>query len=247
MTEPKEISDQRWIDIRDMLINIVVKFADVLDATGLVPRVRMKHAMIWLRDAEACARALVLSMALTMVLGPVKQWAKRLTAKRAATTKKPLYRFRYVVESAPQRRATVKVFKTLALREHLARQRAEDIYQRDMFGRRVEKCRFNRPRLPPRPGANDLGWRKAHPPSPRVSRESFRLRYNAIAMAVENPEPFARRMARRLARNRARTVRAALTRAPHDLRLARSPFDGFTGERIEAVYAEVYPYRNDSS
>ncbi|MBL8560577.1 MAG: hypothetical protein JNM47_17785, partial [Hyphomonadaceae bacterium] len=64
-------------------------------------------------------------------------------------------------------------------------------------------------------------------------------RYNAVAMAVENPEPFARRMARRLARDRARTIRTALTRAPHDPRRARGFYDAFTRERIAQTWEEV--------
>ncbi len=125
MTEQTEVPDQRWSDMRDMLINIVMKFADVLDATGLVPRDRMKHALVWLRDAEACARAVILSMALTVVLGPIRKVAARLRGKSMRTTK-ALYRFRYGVERAPQRRGRVQVFQTLAYREYLARQRAED-------------------------------------------------------------------------------------------------------------------------
>jgi hypothetical protein len=246
MNEADDIPDPRWRDIRDMLINIVTLFADVLDATGLVPRERMRHAMVWLRDAEACARALVLSMALTMVVGPAGKCVARVRAKTTRTAK-PLYRFRYTVERAPRRSGRVQHFYTLAYREHLARQRAEDAYDREMFGRRVEKTRVNRPAAPPRDSSNDVVLRKVHPPAPRVSREGFRLRYNAVAMAVETPEPFARRMARRLARDRARTIRTALTRAPHDPRLARSGYEAFTQERIEAAHALAYPRRYDSS
>jgi len=164
MTDHTEIPDQRWCDVREMLINIVMKFADVLDATGLVPRERMRHALAWLRDAEAYARALVLSMALTVVIGPVRQWAARVGGKTIRATK-PLYRFRYGVTRSPRRRSNVKVFMTLALREHLARQRAEDSYQREMFGRQFEKCWTHRAPLPARDGANDISMRKAHPPA----------------------------------------------------------------------------------
>lgn len=237
--------DPRWRDIRDMLINIVMKFADVLDATGLVPRERMKCALAWLRDAEACARAVILAMALTIVVAPSRLFAKRMGGKRVSKTR-PLYRFRYVVEPAPRRRNTTKVFITLALREHLARQRAEDAYNREVFGRTLEKCWNKRPALPPREGANDLCTRKAHPPAPRVSREPFRLRYNAVAMAVENPLPFAARMARRLARDRARTVRSALIRAPRDRRVVPSPYDLLAREMIDAAHALAYPRRYDS-
>ena len=241
--------DPRWRDIRDMLINIVTLFADVLDATGLVPRERMKHAMIWLRDAEACARAVILSIALTMVVAPLKAIAKRVRAKSRARSK-PLYRFRYGVERRSRPRITIEVFRTLAYKEHIARQRAEDAYQREMFGRRVEKCWANRPARPAPASTNHVIRRVLHPPSARVSRERFRIRYNAVAMAVENPEPFARRMARRLARDRARTIRTALTRAPHDPRLARSLYDAFTRERIAQTWEEVdglEPEPHDSS
>lgn len=238
MTDHTDIPDQRWCDVREMLINIVIKFGDVLDATGLVPRDRMRMALAWLRDAEAYARALVLSMALEVVLGPVPRWAARVRAKTLRAGK-PLFRFRYGVARRPRVRSNVKVFMSSALRDHLERQRAEDAYQREMFGRRVEKCWTNRAPLPAREGANHEQWRTAHAPSLHVSREAFRLRYNAVAMAVENPAPFAQRMARRLARDRATTIRHALTRAPDDARIIRGPFWDLARDRIAETWAEV--------
>jgi hypothetical protein len=245
MIEETEVPDQRWRDMRDMLINIVMKFADVLDATGLVPRERMKHAMVWLRDAEACARAVILSMALTLVVAPLKKIAARVRVHKPTHAQR-LFRFRYGVERASRPPVKTEYFKTLAYKEHVARQRAEDAYNREMFGRTIEKCWANRPARPAPADANHVIRRTLNAPSAFVTRERFRIRYNAVAMAVENPEPFARRMARRLARDRAGTVRTALTRAPQDPRLSKSPFEDFTRELINAAHARAYPRRYDS-
>jgi len=113
--------------MRDMVINIVMKFADVLDATGLAARDRMKHAPVGLRDAEAGARALVLAMALTLVAAPMKKIAAPMRTKPRAATK-PLFRFRCGVSRSPRPRETVEVLQTLASREHIVRLRAEDAY-----------------------------------------------------------------------------------------------------------------------
>lgn len=246
MIEETDVPDQRWRDMRDMLINIVMKFADVLDATGLLPRERMKHALVWLRDAEACARAVILSMALTLVVAPLKKIAARLRTKPRATTK-PLFRFRYGISRSQRPPVKVEVFRTLAYREYIARLRAADSYNREMFGRRLARCWANRPAQSAPSSTNHRVRRVLHPPSAMVTRERFRIRYNAVAMAVENPLPFARRMARRLARDRAGTVRVALTRAPQDPRLSKSPFEAFTRAAIDAAHALAYPRRYDSS
>lgn len=87
--------------MRDMVINIVMKFADVLDAADLAPRDRMKRALVGLRDADACARALALTMALTMVLGPIRRRVTPVRAKKSVRTTKPRYRFCWSVERTP--------------------------------------------------------------------------------------------------------------------------------------------------
>ena len=235
MNEPIKgppVLQECWEGYRHLLHIIETLFGDLFDAPAFVRRAEAVAALRWIRDAEAAARALLLAMARTIavVLAPLRG------KKRAAREKTPA-QSRFALVTSVRRKSLVRTHltPTAQLAALRAEQKREDDYNREMFARepanalaRLEDCPpFYRIETKGDGAAVTHVRRIADVASDVVDRSVLVRRFNGLVKVLQTPEPYARRLAKHLARDRAKTETRALARTPHHPRLHPPPMDDF--------------------
>jgi hypothetical protein len=219
LTAPPALKDC-WDEFEILLRTIETLFGDLFDAPKVILRSAVRRVEAWLRDGEAVARALLLAMAATMEVVPAPARAKHA---RTAQRGKAQWRFGFAARLARNAKHSVRYALSPEQKRRLEEARHEERYHRRMFGRdpkppreasqpRTTSAAFTR--LPPRPPASRF-----------VDRAGVLRRYNGLIHVMQDKEQFAARLARRLARNREKTIARALARRARTPGERPSPYD----------------------
>lgn len=217
--------EEHWSELKHLLHIIETLFCDVLDAPARITRSAARDIALWLRDAEAAARALLLAMAHALVLTPLKRRARAQNRKPAQGPRTaPLWRFDVVPQQSRYRFVRRKGW----------REKPEELsfFARDLLaylriaGR--EKRAAYLAENPPQPQplfeyVRSPAGRNMPPDAPRAliepvyTRAGAVRRFNGLIMVTRDPARFAQRLARRLDRSRDRKdlVRRVRARRPH--------------------------------
>jgi hypothetical protein len=218
-----------WEGFRHLLHMIETLFGDLFDSPAWVRRADALEAQRWLRDAEYVARTLLLAMARTMTATLARMRARPRTV-RAGDVRQSRFDLLTRVRRAPRRRVRATISPRLqALR---AAQRAEDAWRRRMFGhapanalvRIADASPFLRVESKSAPDCA-IGHRRRDAASDIVDRRVLARRFNGLVRVLQRPDPYARRLARRLAQDRAATVARAIARTPTHPRNRPPPAD----------------------
>lgn len=215
-----------WEGFRHLLHMIETLFGDLFDGPHCVARRDALPAMTWLRDAECAARALLLAMAQTLVatLGVVVAPLRACLRKRRVAQKaEPQSRFALLTRVTRKSRLRVHLTFTPDWRRVRAEQRSEDGYQWRMFARRPANAHDRLDDAPPFlrletkcEGPRRRVERLVDLAPAFVDRRALVRRFNGLVKILQDPAPSARRLARRLARDRhAVTVRTLARNASH--------------------------------
>lgn len=204
-----------WEGFRHFLHMIEVLFGDLLDGPHFAPRDAALEALRWIRDAECAARALLLSLAMTMqvAIAPKRAIVQRIRAKAIAQS-----RFALLTRVRRGKDPRVHLIYTAERRRADKERRDEEDYQYRMFGFEPKR----RQRLDDVAGFLRVET-KTHTTARRterlcdvapahIERRCLVQRFNGLARVLQAPDIPARRLARRLARDRAATVARALAR-----------------------------------
>ena len=220
-----------WEGFRHLLYVIETLFGDLFDGPHFVARREAIAAMTWLRDAECAARALLLAMAQAMdvVLAPVRACLRKPRAHAPPQS-------RFVLQTPVRRKSRVRLHLTFSPEWRAARaeQKAEDGYNWRMFARPPAGALERLEDAPPflrvetkGDGARVRVERRVDLAPGFIERRALVRRYNGLVKIFHDPAPSARRLARRLARDRHGATVRALARTPTHPCGRPPPMDAF--------------------
>lgn len=224
-----------WEGFRHLLFVIETLFGDLFDGPHFVARSDALPAMTWLCDAECAARALLLAMAQTIVATIAIVCAPARAALRG-TRAHPPPQSRFVVQTRVRRKTRTRVHLTFTPEWRAARaaQRAEDGYNWRMFVRPAAGALERIADAPPflrvetkSDGDRVRVDRRVDLAPAFVDRRALVRRFNGLVKILQDPAPGARRLARRLARDRHGATVRALARTPTHPCGRPPPMDAF--------------------
>lgn len=224
-----------WEGFRHLLCVIETLFGDLFDGPHFIARREALPAMTWLRDAECAARALLLAMAQTIVatmaiaLAPVRACLRKTRAHAPPQS-------RFVLQTPVRRKSRMRVHLTFTpeWRATRAAQRAEDGYNWRMFARPAANALERIADAPPFLRVETKGdgdrvhiERRVDLAHAFIERRALVRRFNGLVKIFQDPAPSARRLARRLARDRHGATVRALARTPTHPCDRPPPMDAF--------------------